>query len=101
MNRSPESILICPVVSEKGMALAEEGIYAFRVPIDAGKIAIKRAIESLFNVRVEQVRCVRIPRKERIRYTRRTRVVGRTAAGKKAYVKLKKGFTLPNFFEPG
>lgn len=101
MNRAPESILIRPVVSEKGMTLSEGGIYTFRVAEDAGKIAIKKAIESLFNVRVEQVRCVRVPRKKRIRYIRRSRVAGRSAAGKKAYVKLKKGFTLPNFFEPG
>jgi len=59
----------------------------FRVRPDANKIEVKRAIETLFKVKVEKVRMNRYLGKLR----RVGRNVGRLPQWKKAYVTLKEG----------
>jgi len=66
----------------------------FEVGETANKHEIKSAIESFFNVKVEDVRTVRV----RGKYKRFGRFYGRRSNWKKAYVKLAQGHTL-NFFE--
>ncbi len=91
----PYKIIIKPVVTEKSNILREkENCYVFYVHPDATKEQIKRSVEELFSVDVVEVRTMNLPGKPR----RRGRFVGRTAARKKAVVKLKEGQTIP-FFE--
>ena len=45
-------ILIRPLVTEKSMMLLEENKYCFLVDKKANKIEIRKAVESLFKVRV-------------------------------------------------
>ncbi len=91
MSKSPYEIIIAPVVTEKATDLQKEGVYMFKVPLDVTKIEIKKAVEELFNVRVEKVRTLRTKPKAR-RW--RGRVVGKTSSWKKAIVKLKPGYTI-------
>ena len=53
-------IIIKPVITEKTTALTEKTAerYVFRVSPDANKIEIKKAIEALYNVKVESVNTV-------------------------------------------
>ena len=53
------SILIKPVITEKLTLLQEQkNQYAFEVDINASKVAIKSAIQTKFNVKVESIRTV-------------------------------------------
>jgi large subunit ribosomal protein L23 len=50
-------IVVRPIVSEKGTHLAERhNIYCFEVHAQATKAEIKRAVEHLFDVKVQDVR---------------------------------------------
>jgi large subunit ribosomal protein L23 len=89
MNRERlMQVLLSPVVSEKSTVIADTARqFAFRVTSDATKPEIKKAVESLFDVKVEQVRVVNIKGKtKRTGYT-----MGRRNGVRKAYVKLAEG----------
>jgi large subunit ribosomal protein L23 len=84
-------ILKRPIVTEKMTALQDKGQYAFEVKREANKIEIARAVEKKFNVTVLDVRTMRHKGKAKTQLTRRGRFSGRTAAWKKAIVRLKEG----------
>lgn len=83
-----ESVLIEPMVSEKSWRMQDERKYSFRVHPEANKLQIKKAVESIFKVRVEQVWTTNYAGKPR---RRRSYQQGRTAHWKKAIVKLAEG----------
>jgi large subunit ribosomal protein L23 len=85
--RSPEDVVIKPVVSEKSMSGMEFDKYTFFVNRDANKIEIKHAVEKLFKVTVLEVRTMTVKGKLK----RQGRHVGRTSNRKKAIVTLKAG----------
>ena len=88
-------ILKSPVVTEKSVLLKEASsedetvgqILTFRVNTKAGKLAIRKAVEEIFNVKVAKIRTVQYEGKMK----KRGRYEGRRASWKKAYVTLKKG----------
>lgn len=86
-----KAILKRPIVTEKMTALQDKGQYAFEVAIDANKIVIAQAVEKKFNVTVVDVRTSRHKGKTKSQMTRKGRFPGRTAAWKKAIVRLKDG----------
>lgn len=86
--KSPHEVIKAPLISEKGTLLTESANQVlFRVRPDANKIEVKRAVETLFKVKVEQVRMARYLGKVR----RIGRSMGRRPDWKKAYVTLKEG----------
>jgi large subunit ribosomal protein L23 len=91
-------ILRRPIVTEKMTLLQEKGQYAFEVEPSANKIDIARAVEKKFNVTVVDVRTIRHKGKTKSQMTRKGRFAGRTAAWKKAIVRLKEGEKI-QFFE--
>ncbi len=85
-----------PLITEKSTALKEtQRALAFEVHRDATKPEIKKAVETLFNVKVDAVRVVNVHGKVK----RQGRYVGRRPDWKKAYVVLKKGEKMVEFFE--
>ena len=93
--RTPHEIIRRPVITEKGTELKDHANqYLFEVARDANKIEIKHAIESLFRVKVLQVRTFAVKGKEK----RVGRFVGRTPNWKKAVATLKEGDSI-EFFE--
>lgn len=85
-----------PIVTEKGVIKKEaERTLCFEVAPDANKIEIKKAIEKLFKVKVEEVRTCGQSGKLR----RRGRFSGYRSDWKKAYVKLKSGEKMPEYAE--
>jgi len=82
------NVIRAPHISEKtAMAGEQDNQYVFKVSVDATKPEIKAAVESVFNVSVEQVRVVNMKGK-----VRRTRTgLGRRNDWKKAYVSLADG----------
>ena len=88
-------ILQRPIVTEKSMIEREsDNVVTFAVHPQANKIEIKRAVESLFDVRVVDVRTSRVRGKKK----RVGRFLGRRSAWKKARVKLREGDHI-EFFE--
>lgn len=53
------SLLSRPHVSEKAARLGAQNVYVFDVACDAEKIAIKKAVEALYSVKVVAVRTIR------------------------------------------
>lgn len=81
-------VILAPLVSEKTTRLAEESNqHAFRVLPDATKIEVKKAVEKMFNVTVEDVKIMNVPGKRKM-FARRP---GRRNAWRKAYVRLQAG----------
>jgi large subunit ribosomal protein L23 len=89
----PSQVIIRPVVSEKTYVLAEAGKYTFRVSDRAHKTQIRQAIESLFDVKVTEVRTTSVKSKPK----RRGHTSGRTRSWKKAIVQVREGDTIPIF----
>ncbi len=86
--REAHQIIRRPLITEKGTELKNQANhYLFEVARDANKIEIKRAIESLFRVKVLQVRTISVQGKVK----RVGRYVGRTPNWKKAVATLKEG----------
>jgi len=86
-------VLKGPVITEKALKLKESSaeagqqVLAFRVAKDANKHSIKHAVETIFKVKVLDVRIINYHGKE----VRRGRTVGRKSDWKKAYVTLRRG----------
>jgi len=84
-----------PLVTEKSTIARElENIATFAVNPDASKHDIRRAVETLFDVKVEEVRTMRQARKKR----RVGRKIGYRTEWKKAIVRLAEGQSI-EFFE--
>lgn len=78
-------VIIRPVVTEKSMGMMGDKKYTFFVHPEANKTMIKEAVERMFDgVKVESVHTMNVLGKNK----RRGAVTGRTAAAKKAIVKL-------------
>ena len=77
-----------PVLTEKSSGMSErENKYSFHVARNANKIDIKRAVESLFRVKVVCVNTITMRgKKKRVRHR-----IGKTPDWKKAIVTLNKG----------
>jgi large subunit ribosomal protein L23 len=89
-----EDVIRRPLVTEKTSIQREDGrTIVFHVASAANKIEIKRAIESIFNVKVDSVRTIRVHGKPK----RQGRYAGHRPDWKKALVTLKKGQTIELF----
>ncbi|OGI62352.1 MAG: 50S ribosomal protein L23 [Candidatus Muproteobacteria bacterium RBG_16_60_9] len=81
-------VILAPHVSEKSTRVADKHRQiVLEVRPDASKPIIKRAVEKMFNVKVESITVTNVKGK-----TKRTaRTAGRRQDWKKAYVRLKPG----------
>ena len=81
-------VLLGPIVSEKAALAADaSGQYAFRVAADATKREIGRAVEKLFDVKVDRVQVLNVKGKNK-RFGQR---LGKRKDWRKAYVRLQPG----------
>ena len=81
-------VLLGPVVSEKSSIAADaNNQYTFKVATDASKREITRAVEKMFDVKVDRVQVVNIKGKKK----RFGAIQGRRSDWRKAYVRLKPG----------
>jgi len=81
-------VLLGPHITEKSaMPSGPATQVVFKVALNANKLEIKKAVEQLFEVKVDDVRVVNMKGK-----TRRTRTgIGQRSDWKKAYVRLAEG----------
>ena len=95
-NRTPQDIIIRPVITERSTDNLQSRKYTFEVKKDANKIEISKAVEALFSgVKVDKVNTMNVRGKKR----RQGRTQGYTAAWKKAIVTLKEGSKTIEFFD--
>jgi large subunit ribosomal protein L23 len=84
-----------PLLTEKVNIMREENnVVSFAVNPRANKFEIQKAVEELFDVKVREVRTIRMHRKKR----RIGKHIGEKAEWKKAMVKLEEGQSI-EFFE--
>ena len=82
------NVLLTPHVSEKSTVVGEKNNQVvFKVAVDANKHEIKQAVESLFDVKIKDVRTVNVKGKTR-NFRQKP---GRRKDWKKAYVSLAEG----------
>lgn len=80
-------VLEGPHVSEKAALVNQQNQYVFRVSRDATKLEVRKAVEQLFEVQVEDVQVLNTPGKNKgFRM-----IPGRRPGWKKAYVRLAEG----------
>lgn len=86
------SILIKPIVTEKMNEQGEKlNRFGFVVRRDANKEQIKKAVESLYDVKVASVNTMVYAGKRKSRYTKGGVISGKTSSYKKAIVTLVEG----------
>lgn len=96
MSKEYYKTIIRPVITEKSTWLKEKNRdMCFEVAPQANKQEIKEAVESLLKVKVDKVRVVKKKGKRR----RMGRSQGWTKDWKKAYVRLKEGEKMVEYFE--
>ncbi|NPV83432.1 MAG: 50S ribosomal protein L23 [Candidatus Aminicenantes bacterium] len=96
MTKDPRDIILRPLITEKSTRLKESHReVCFEVAPEANKIEVKKAVEELFKVKVERVTIVNLQGKTK----RLGRTLGRTKDRRKAYVKLRPGEKMIEYFE--
>jgi len=92
--KSAYQIIRRPVITEKGLGVKErESTLVFEVAGKATKTEVKEAVQKIFKVKVDSVRCANFHGKER----RRGKFAGYRPDWKKAYVRLKSGEKMPEY----
>lgn len=93
-------VLVKPIISEKSEMLTEKvNQYSFVVDKKATKKEIKRAIEEMYEVKVESVNTLIMPSKNKNRNTKRGQVKGSVPAYKKAVITVADGAVIDFFGE--
>ena len=95
MNSKYYSTIISPSITEKNTILREENKYVFKVDRNSNKAQIKKAIENVFNVKVESINTMIVKGKKK----RMGRFTGYRPNWKKAIVKLAEGQTIDKLGE--
>ena len=90
-----QEVIIRPIITEKSMEGISIKKYTFEVAKDATKVDIARAVEELFDVKVDKVNTMHV----RGQLRRQGRSQGYTRSWKKAIVKLKDSSKTIPFFE--
>ena len=87
------AFIIKPLVTEKMTKITDKqpNRYGFIVRPEANKLEIKKEVEELYNVTVEDVNTMRYAGKRSSRYTKDGLIRGQRNAFKKAVVTLKEG----------
>jgi large subunit ribosomal protein L23 len=95
MKLTNYDIILKPVITEKTMNQMADRQYTFMVHPDANKSMVKKAVEEIFGVTVEDVKTINYDGKEK-----RVGVhIGRRADYKKAIVKLTANSKTIEFFD--
>ncbi len=90
-----QEIILAPVITEESMMGTAVKKYTFKVAKDATKVDIKKAVETLFGVKVEKVNTINV----RGQFRRYGRFEGYKASWKKAIVTLTADSKTIEFFD--
>jgi large subunit ribosomal protein L23 len=93
--RTSYDVIVRPIVTENSMLQTSDRKYTFEVLKDANKTEIKKAVEEVFGVKVENVNTMHVKGKLK----RQGKTQGYTRSWKKAIVKLTADSKTIEFFE--
>ncbi len=93
--RTPYDVIIRPIVTENSMLQTSDRKFTFEVLKGANKTEVKKAVESVFGVKVEKVNTLHVKGKLK----RQGKTQGYTRSWKKAIVKLTADSKTIEFFE--
>lgn len=93
--RTSYDVIVRPIVTENSMQQTSDRKYTFEVLKDANKTEIKKAVEEVFGVKVENVNTMHVKGKLK----RQGKTQGYTRSWKKAIVKLTADSKTIEFFE--
>ncbi|NLC03057.1 MAG: 50S ribosomal protein L23 [Tissierellia bacterium] len=93
--RNPHDIIIKPIITEKSMDDMAYGKYTFQVDKRANKTEVKKALETIFDIKVEKVNTMNYLGKMKTQGAHS----GRRPSWKKAIVKLAADSKKIEFFE--
>ncbi|MBE6863152.1 MAG: 50S ribosomal protein L23 [Ruminococcus sp.] len=93
--KAAQDIILKPVITERSMDDLQAGKYTFKVATDANKTEIKKAVETLFDVKVAKVNTLNVNGKAK----RVGKYLGKTSDWKKAIVTLTEDSKAIEFFE--
>ena len=91
-------VLKRPIITEKSMKLAQNGLYTFEVSKDANKPLIAKQVAERFNVKVLAVKVINV--KGQSKSQRKVRKLYKTTGFKKALVQVGKGEKIALFETP-
>lgn len=91
-------VLKRPIITEKSMKLAQNGLYTFEVSKDANKPLIAKQVAEKFNVKVLSVKVINV--KGQSKSQRKVRKLYKTTGFKKALVQVGKGEKIALFETP-
>ena len=94
MAANPRDILLRPIITENTSVMLQDNKYTFVVPLNATKVAIRQAVETIFKVKVVDVNTIRVMGKIK----RMGKHSGKRPDIKKAIVKIAPGQRI-EFFE--
>ena len=92
-------IIIKPILTEKSFKGIANKVYTFKVAKEATKIDIRKAVEEIFDVKVQKVNTLIVKGKQKSQNTKQGRTVGKTSDYKKAIVTLTKDSKTIAFFD--
>lgn len=95
MTIAPQDIILRPIITERSMEGMQDKKYTFKVAKKANKVEIARAIEKLFNVKVQKVHTMNC----KGRYVRQGATGGYRSDWKKAIVTLTEDSKTIEFFD--
>ena len=90
--KNPWQVIRKPLVTEKSMANQQKNVYTFIVDPSANKPEVKHAVEKAFNVKVQEVRTLKMKGKRK--RMKNMFLEGQRKDVKKAFVTLKEGYRL-------
>lgn len=95
MEKTAQDIIVRPIITENSMDGLAERKYTFEVARGANKIEVKKAVETLFGVKVAKVNTISVKGKKK----RMGRTEGYTSDWKKAIVTLTADSKTIEFFD--
>lgn len=91
-------VLKRPIITEKSMKLAQNGLYTFEVDKNAAKPLIAKAVAEKFNVNVLNVNVINV--KGKVKSQKKVRKIYKSGGFKKALVQISKGEKIAIFETP-
>lgn len=85
--------LLAPLVTEKSAHLADQGVYAFLVPIQANRVTVGQAFREMYKITPVKINIIRVHGKEH----RFGQVTSRQSDWKKALISVPKGTRIDIF----
>ena len=95
MEKTAQDIIVRPIITENSMDGLAERKYTFEVARGANKIEVKKAVETLFGVKVAKVNTISVKGKKK----RMGRTEGYTSDWKKAIVTITADSKTIEFFD--